>query len=705
MKKGKFFAKKAFFLLFSSLAILPIMKKLPLKTPLTRQILGTTKERIASLAEIGIHTVGDFLEYLPRTYEDFSKPTNLSELRADTKNLLLGTFTRVWKEKTGKTRMQLTKAFFKERESGGVFECVWFNNPTISTRLPLHKPVRITAKAKLSFGKISLQAPDFELEKKGIHLGRISPIYREHDKLKTAWFRQKMFELLDISEHFINTIPQEIAEKENLFSKQKAIEEIHFPTHSENLEKAQRTLAFEKLFILQISALLRKQKWEEEGRGKALSIPLDAERIKSFFETLPFTPTNSQKIAIFEILKDFEKTVPMLRLLEGDVGSGKTLTAVAPALAVLKEKAQVAFLAPTEILAQQHAAGIEKMLHAFDAEICVNLLTGSIKGKKREQILEDIRLGRTDVVIGTHALLEENVIFHQLGFVVIDEQHRFGVHQREKLIEKGAPHVLQMTATPIPRTLAIIAFGDQDLSVLTELPPGRKQIITKAISPENRRKVEYFIENEVEKGRQVFIICPLVEESEKLEVKSATEECIRLEKVFPNLKLALLHGRMKPKEKDEIMNDFKEKKYDILVSTAVVEVGVDVPNATIMCIEGAERFGLAQLHQFRGRVGRGEHQSYCFLFPTEKPTDRLQAMEKEYCGFRLAEIDLELRGSGQIYGLRQSGMPDMSIAGYNDPRIVVHARQHAEEFLEKNTLIEFPHLQKAVATHQKLSET
>lgn len=681
------------------------MKKLPLGTPLTRQILSTTKERIELLAEIGIETLGDFLHFYPRTYEDFSTPTNLAELRADAKNLLKGKFVRVWKEKTSQARIKLTKALFEEEQSGGQVECVWFNNPTIDARLPLLKPILVTAKAKLAYGKISLQSPDFELVGKGLHLGRISPIYREHGKLKATWIRQKLFDLLGISEPFLDILPQNIREKEELFLKNEAVQEIHFPSSAEALQKAQKTIAFEELFLLQLAALKRKEVWEEQGRGDALQIPLDAELIKSFFETLPFTPTNSQKIAIFEILKDFEKPVPMLRLLEGDVGSGKTLTALAPAIPVLKQKAQVAFLAPTEILAQQHAAGIEDMLHAFDSEINVDLLTGSIKGKKREQILEDLRLGRIDVIIGTHALLEENVIFHKLGFVVIDEQHRFGVKQRERLIEKGSPHVLQMTATPIPRTLAIIAFGDQDLSVLTELPPGRKTIHTKVVPPKGREQIERFIESEIEKGRQAFIICPLVEESEKIEVKAATEEFMRLEQVFPKLKIALLHGRMKPVEKEEIMQDFKEKKYDILVSTAVVEVGVDIPNATIMCIEGSERFGLAQLHQFRGRVGRGEHQSYCFLFPTENVTQRLKAMENEHCGFKLSEIDLQLRGPGQVYGVRQSGMPDMSMAGYNDPQIVVEARKYAEEFLEKNDIEEFPLLHNSLKKVQRDSET
>ena len=675
------------------------MKNLPLSTPLTRQLLSTTKERIELLKEMGIITLRDFLEYFPRTYEDFSAPTHLSELRADKKNILEGKFLRVWTERA--RTIHLVKAIFEEKQSGGQVECVWFNNPTIKTRIPLLQPVFVVAKAKLAYGSISLQSPEFELVEQRIHLGRIAPVYREHGKLKSAWFRQKMFELFDVAEPFPDILPEDIRKNKELLPRARAIEELHFPKNRTSLTAAQKTLAFEKLFLLQMQSLLRKKKWEEAGEGKALSIPLDPNLIKAFFDTLPFTPTNSQKIALFEILKDFEKTTPMLRLLEGDVGAGKTLVAVAASIPVVRHEMQVAFLAPTEILAQQHAKSIARDVHRFDRNITVELLTGSVTGKTRENILEKVRHGKVDIVVGTHALLEDNVVFKQLGFVVIDEQHRFGVRQRERLIEKGAPHVLQMTATPIPRTLAIVAFGDQDLSVLTELPPGRKQIITKVIAPENRRKAEYFIETEIQKGRQAFVICPLVEESEKLEVKSATEEFLRLENVFPSLKLALLHGRMKPAEKDAVMNDFKNKKYDILVSTAVVEVGVDVPNASIMIIEGAERFGLAQLHQFRGRVGRGEHQSYCFLFPTEKPTTRLRAMEREHCGFRLAEIDLELRGAGQIYGVRQSGMPDISIAGYSDPRIVLSARQAAEEFLEHHTLSEFPLLRKNVEKEQR----
>lgn len=680
------------------------MKRISLNTKLDRRLLHTTDDRIHLLAEIGIETVQDLLEFYPRTHEDFSVPTNLAELRADQKNLLSGTFTKVWKE-TVKQRMKLTKALFREQESEAEVECVWFNNPTIGERIPLYKPVLISAKAKLAYGKISLQAPDFEMADAGVHLGRISPVYREHGKLKSSWFRQKMYELIDQTEKFSDILPDEIRKKNDLWCKNKAVQQVHFPDDLDSLEKAKKTIAFEELFLLQISALLRKKKWEEKGREEVKSIPLNPELIKSFFSVLPFTPTNSQKIALLEILKDMEKEIPMLRLLEGDVGSGKTLVALAAGIPVIENGFQMAFLAPTEILANQHAQGIQKLLKPFNPSIRTELLTGGIKGKKRVEILENVRKGKVDILVGTHALLEESVIFKDLGLVVIDEQHRFGVGQRERLIQKGCPHVLQMTATPIPRTLAIVAFGDQDLSVLTELPPGRKPIHTKVVSPSSRSQVERFIESEVEKGRQGFVICPLVEESEKIEVKAATEEFIRLEKVFPKLKLGLLHGRMKSKEKEEIMRDFSEKKFDLLVSTAVVEVGVDVPNATMILIEGAERFGLAQLHQFRGRVGRGEHKSYCFLFPTENVTDRLRAMEKEDCGFKLAEIDLQMRGPGHIFGIRQSGMPDMKMADISDPRLVVLARQNAEEFLEKNSMDDFSQMQKKVENIERVSET
>lgn len=674
---------------------------IPLSQRLDRKLLRTTDERVKLLAEIGIETVSDLLEFFPRDYEDASRPTHISELRADQKNFLNGKFLRVWVE-TPRPKMRLTKALFEEEVSGAMIECVWFQNPTIQKRLPINVPVICAAKAKLAFGKITLQNPEFERAEKEVHLGRIRPIYREHDKITASWMREKIHDLLPKTEAFSDVLPENIRESEQLLAKNEAISELHFPTDSERLQVAQKTIAFEELFLIQTAALLRKKNWENSVKGDFPTIPLDAELQKTFFASLPFVPTNAQKIAIFEILKDFEKGVPMMRLLEGDVGAGKTLVAVAALLAVVRSGGQCAFLAPTEILAQQHFAGVAKLLEPFG--ISVELLTGGVTGKVREVVLENTKKGGVDILVGTHALFEDAVIFRNLRFVIIDEQHRFGVAQRQRLIEKGTPHILQMTATPIPRTLAIVAYGDTDLSVLTELPPGRKPIHTKVIAPSGRRQIELFFESEMEKGRQIFVICPLVEESEKVEVASATEEFIRLEKVFPQKKIGILHGKMRPREKDKIMMQFKNREFDILVSTAVVEVGVNVPNATIMAIEGAERFGLAQLHQFRGRVGRGEHQSYCFLFPTNNPTDRLRALEKTHCGFELAEIDLEMRGFGELYGSRQSGMPDLKMANFSDGRLVLRAREAAGEFLEEYKLLEnFPPILKKKLQKQENS--
>ncbi len=690
------------------------MKKIALSTSLSTSNLHTTRKYLDLLAEIGVMTGEDLLTYFPREYEDHTKVTEFADLRADQKNVLKGTFSMVRRQKT-RNRMVLVKALLTDEEGNGL-ECVWFNQPYLHTMIPVGKPMIVVGKAKLSYGKISLQSPTFEeVGEDTVHTGRIVPIYREHGKLTSLWFRKKIYPLLDTVQTVPNVLPEDVIESEKFLSKHEAVLEIHFPTSSDKLEQAKQTLAFEELFLLQLASLERKRIWKESASESHHPIKLNAELQKRFFAHLSFTPTDSQKISIFEILKDMEASTPMLRLLEGDVGSGKTVVAIAAALAAIQTGYQVALMAPTEILAQQHAESIAQMLKGFEItkegknsllnknsdqeqEIYTNLLTGSVKGKKREQILQDLRFGNIDLLVGTHALIEEKVVFQNLGLAIIDEQHRFGVKQREKLVKHGSPHLLQMTATPIPRTLAIVAFGDQDLSVLTEMPPGRKPVHTKVVPPSGRSQIERFIESEVQKKRQCFVICPLVSESEKIEVKAAEEEFIRLQKeVFPHLKLALIHGRMKSSEKDAIMVAFKNQEYDVLVSTSVIEVGIDIPNATIILIEGAERFGLSQLHQFRGRVGRGEAQSYCFLFPTNQPTERLRAMEKVIDGFKLAEIDLKLRGPGAIFGIRQSGLPDLKMANFSDGRLVVRARKEAENFLEeKGGFGAFPLLEKKV---------
>ncbi|MEI7511188.1 MAG: ATP-dependent DNA helicase RecG [Candidatus Peregrinibacteria bacterium] len=728
------------------------MESFSLSSPLLSALRTTEKYKFL-LKSAGVLSIGDFLLFFPRDYEDRSQITHFSQLRGDQKNVLIGTFASVKREYTVRG-FSLVKAIFIEESQNAKIECVWFNTKGLEHTIPIGKRAMVVGKAKLSFGKTTLQSPSFERYERDTIQKSIAPVYREVQGIPTEWIQKKMQELLELVEDnrisLPPLLPPHITEEYHLLSRKKAIIELHFPTSSEMLEKAKETMSFEELFLLQLSSLKKKASLQSFSSDTAAAIPFRPEFIKEFFSHLPFTPTNSQKIAIFEILKDLEKPVPMQRLLEGDVGSGKTLVALTAMLATVSAGYQCAIIAPTEILAIQHAEGITRLLEEvhkkgfeyqlgmkneelrmprhyeeqsnpenseqkgksnwqkegvalFPKEIPeVSLLTGSVTGNTRKSLLEDLRFGKIDILVGTHAILEDPVVFHHLGLAVVDEQHRFGVLQRKRLLLKGNPHFLQMTATPIPRTLALIAYGDQDLSVLTELPPGRKPIHTSVVPPSDRVTVERFVEIEIEKGRQAFVICPLIEESENLDVKAATEEFIRLEQhIFPHRRIALLHGKMRPAEKEQIMADFKDKKYDILVSTSVVEVGVDVPNATMMMIEGAERFGLSQLHQFRGRVGRGEHASYCFLFPTEKETVRLKAMEKTQNGFELAEMDMRLRGPGSVYGLRQSGLPDLKMASLTDGRKVVETRKAAEEFLQKFPLDDFPELQKELENREE----
>lgn len=692
-------------------------------TPL-ESILRTTKKHLTVLHERGIKTVEDMLLYFPREYENRSHITDLSEIRGDKKNVLLGNFISVRAEKS-KRGFELVKAMFLEEKSQQTLECVWFNQKYLSKTLPLHQRMMIVGKAKLAFGKISFQSPSYEVYD-GEVSGGLYPLYSEHMFLSGDWFFRKIHEdILPLIRsgkiNIPNIIPAHIRTEKQFLSRNEALQILHYPKDEQSLTVARNTLAFEELFVLQICSLKRKESLQNAGEGSIVPIPLEAEMMTDFFKTLPFTPTNAQKIALFEILKDYEKSVPMQRMLEGDVGSGKTLVAVCALIPLLREKKQGALIAPTEILASQLAFGVQKFLeqardHQFwekwggktqegvSYQPKVSFLTGSVTGKKREQILFDLRSGEIDILVGTHALLEDTVEFHDLGLVIVDEQHRFGVLQRERLIAKGNPHFLQMSATPIPRSLAIVAFGDQDLSVLSELPPGRKPIETKVISPEERTTVDRFTDDQIEKGRQVFVICPLVEESEHFdELKSATEEYLRLkEHIFPHRRVVLLHGKMKPKDKESIMNAFKNHEYDILVSTSVVEVGVDVPNATIMMIEGAERFGLSQLHQFRGRVGRGKDKSYAFLCPTKTSENaRLRAMEKTQNGFELAEIDMNLRGAGEVFGFRQSGLPDLHMANMMDGRLVRDAKESAEHFLSSSRIEEYQALERAVDERNK----
>lgn len=665
-------------------------------SPLTPALLHTTGDYIDALAGMGIRKVIDLLLYLPRGHEDLSQVRTLAECALGEKVSVRGTvgevkFTRL---RGGKS---LLKTTFTDT-AGDMAEVVWFNQPHIKRMLPDGSEVVLTGKLKEIGVRLQMQSPQFEIagSRQLVHAGRLVPIYPQHDRITSKWLREKLTIVRPAIKDIPETLDAATLEAEGLLSRAKAIEALHFPEDPAAVERARERIAFDEMLAVQKDALERRKAWRQAAQER-LKIPMDPELIKGFFASLHFVPTDDQKIAIYEILKDMEQDRPMSRLLEGDVGSGKTLVAVAVIANVIAHGGQVALMVPTEVLARQHVLSISKMLLAWHNAAAaaggsrglpnVQLLTGSMTAGEKDAVRQSLAAGTVDVVIGTHALIEDGVRFHNLLLVVVDEQHRFGVAQRARLKDKGSPHFLSMTATPIPRTLALTAYGDHDLSVLQTKPKNRKEIHTKVVSPNDRKTVELFIDQQIEDGRQVFVICPLIAESETeeiREVKNVQQEHARLAAAFPHRTIALLHGRMPAEEKETIMQAFKARQSDILVSTSVIEVGIDVPNASIIVIEGAERFGLSQLHQFRGRVGRGEHQSHCFLFtttPEQARSPRLKAMEQHHSGFHLAEIDLQLRGPGELFGTRQSGLPDMRFPQLFDPAFVLRVRRAAEKLV------------------------
>ncbi|MBM3231545.1 ATP-dependent DNA helicase RecG [Candidatus Peregrinibacteria bacterium] len=663
-----------------------------LTTPL-KEVLRTTKDHVDALSDMGMNVVEDLLLYLPRMHEDRSAFHTLTNAPADTKVTIRGTVESLKLVRTRRGKV-LVAAKFTDSD-GSIADVIWFNQPHIKRML--HDGQEVVLMGKLTEGPrgLTFQSPQFEVERSRdlVHAGRLVPVYPQHDVISTTWLREKMLLVKDAIQLLPETLPDDVLKEEELPSRRDAVLSMHFPDDPHKVELARKRFAFERMFMMQKDILQRKMEWQGE-RNDALRTPLDVELIKDLFLSLNFSPTGSQKVAIYEILKDMEKDVPMSRLLEGDVGSGKTLVATAVIANVIRHGGQCALMVPTEVLAKQHAQSIAKTLIAFSQfrlkqgrqmpMPSVALLTGSLPASDANTIRLKIANGTVDLIVGTHALIEDKVGFKSLRLVIVDEQHRFGVAQREKLKAKGAPHFLSMTATPIPRTLALTAYGHHDLSVLLEKPGNRVSIATKVVSPKDRKTVELFIDREISDGRQAFVICPLIGESaaEDMEsVRNVTMEEKRLREEFPSRRIAALHGKMTPQEKDRIMREFKEKKFDILVSTSVIEVGIDVPNATIIVIEGAERFGLSQLHQFRGRVGRSDFKSHCFLFTTgveSARSPRLRAMEKYDSGFHLAEIDLKLRGPGELFGFRQSGIPQRELEMFMDPELAVRARRAAE---------------------------
>lgn len=667
-------------------------------------VLRTKDSYIKKLNEMGIRTLADLLFYFPRAYRDEQEFTQINEMRTDEVNVICGKLKSIANVRTRAGKI-MTRAVVAD--ASGEIPVMWFNQPHVKQMFFKGSEIILTGKMKYEQGRSMLMSPKYEKPSSVlIHTGRIVPVYPESEEITSKWLREKIFAILGYTKHIEDYMPAWILERESLMGLGEAIYHVHFAKSEEHLTKARERLAFDELFFIQFDALLRKARWQASYEDSRLKVNTGVSQ--EFLSVLPFELTSAQTRVIEEIHHDLAQNHPMSRLVQGDVGAGKTVVAASTIFTLLKAGFQAALMAPTEILARQHYKGLMKLLNPF--QLNIQLLIGSMTGSERDDVLRQLATGTCDLVIGTHALIQEGVVFSNLGIAVIDEQHRFGVKQREVLQKHGRPHLLNLSATPIPRTMALTIYGDQDLSILDELPPGRQEIVTRLVPENKRQDAEFWVADQVAKGRQVFVICPLIEESEAIQVKSATEEYERLcNEVFPDFRLALLHGRMKGDEKDSVMRQFSAGDIDILVSTSVVEVGIDVPNASIMIIEGADRFGLAQLHQFRGRVGRGEHQSYCFLFTdsgSSEALQRLKFMVKYNSGFDLAEIDLKLRGPGEVYGVKQSGIPDLRMASFGDTELLARVRDVAQHLIEQDIdLANEPSLRQKLEHLTQIAET
>ncbi len=665
------------------------------------------------LERLGLKNVQDLLFYFPVRYQDFSQIVEISPKYINQIVTIEGKIIKTKLNRIFKKRMSVQEISV-EGKNGTTLKAVWFNQPFILETLKKGVGVRLSGKMELKGRILTIASPQWErASRETTNTGRLVPVYQETRGITSKWIRWQIQNIFKNISSIPQIVPDKIIEKFNLFSVSRAIKEIHFPKSQNALVVAQKTFAFQDMFLAQIRALQMESQWKSQ---KSIPLKSDEKLAKKITDKLPFRLTKAQEKSVQEIISDLSKEKPMNRLLNGDVGSGKTIVAAISAFTAVQEKHQVALMAPTEVLARQHFESFMEIFASFDLKIA--LLTNSYKlvnnsKFSRKNLLDKIRKGEVDIIVGTHALIQKDVWFKNLALVMIDEQHRFGVAQRaylqDQVIEtkdgskKTIPHLLTMTATPIPRTLALSYFGSLEISILDEMPKGRQEIETRIITPENQKEIYGFSKKEIEKGRQVFIIFPLVEESKALqEVKAAKEEFERLSKeIFSGYKLALLHGRLKSEEKEKVMRDFKNKKADVLVSTSVVEVGVDIPNATVMIIENAERFGLSQLHQFRGRVGRGKYKSYCFLFiPQEekKKNPRLRTLEKTNDGFQIAEKDLKLRGPGQFFGQIQSGLPDAVMQNLGNMKLIKLARSEAKNLLKKDPGFKnYPKIKKALA--------
>jgi ATP-dependent DNA helicase RecG len=663
-------------------------------------VKGVGKILAERLDALGIKTVQDMLYFFPRRYDDFSQVVNIADIAPGKVTIkavvesVVGRYVR--------RRMHVTEAILADDTAKT--RAVWFNQPYRAQQLLRGEEYFFSGNYDLQRSRYVLSNPATEQVKTfGVSTARIVPVYPETKGLKSQQIRKVLRELLPLINMLPETLPESLVAKEGLLPISVALRNIHFPETGELLEQAKQRIAFEELLELLTASMLNKQ---ENSKLVGLSVPFNQTAAKQFTEKLAFTLTDAQKVAAWEIFKDFEKPQPMNRLLQGDVGSGKTVVAAMAAFMAARAGYQTAFMAPTEILATQHAATLSNLLEPMG--VTVALLVGSLKTAAKGELKKRIASGEVVVAVGTHALIQKDNDFHNLGLVVVDEQHRFGVRQRGELLTKSAhmPHMLSMTATPIPRSLQLTVYGELDVSILNELPKGRLPILTKVVTPTARITAYQRIDEQIKAGHQAYVVCPIIADGVNSELKSVETEHERLNKsIFKHRRVGLLHGQLKSDEKEAVMQKFKRGELDIIICTTVVEVGVDVPNATCMLIEGADRFGLAQLHQLRGRVGRSEHQSYCYLVPStaQAVSRRLRELEQSNDGFYLADVDLQLRGPGEIYGRAQHGKLDLSFVNITDLVFTKRVRLAADWLVGAGWLDKLPMFKNRVDSYRRLT--
>jgi len=662
-----------------------------------KELACVGENRAKILARLGLRTTQDLLFYLPFRYDDFLQTKKIADLQDNEHANIRGEITLIQNKRSFKKRVYITEALVSDESD--TIKIIWFNQPFLTKNLKIGDNVSLSGKVSEQNGQIVMVSPQYEkISASGlIHTSGLIPNYHLTSDLSQKQLRSLIKQVLPLAQVATDWLPELIRKKLELIPLSSALKKIHFPQNWEDIRLARQRLMFTELFLRQLKSQGIKR---ELKMRTATKIIFQTEDTKKFVNSLPFKLSSSQKKSAWEILQDLEKSEPMSRLLEGDVGSGKTIVATIALLNAALNKKQGALMVPSEILAEQHYHSLRALFKKYNFKVL--LVTSGHKAK-----LSDIQVA--DIIIGTHALIQDRVKFRDLALVIVDEQHRFGVKQRGRLLNLPAdktPHFLSMTATPIPRSLALAIYGDLDISIINEMPAGRKPIITDLVLSSRREAAYNFVREQIKNGRQAFVVCPLVEESDKLGVKSATQEYERLSKeVFPEFSIGLIHGRLKTKEKEKIMADFLNNKIKILVSTSVIEVGIDVANASLMLIEGAERFGLATLHQFRGRVGRGNYQSYCLLFPTSDETtnpktiERLRALLKYNDGLSLAKVDLKLRGAGELYGLGQSGIPEIQIASLFDYDLIKKAQDEASALIKAD-----PELKQHPLLKEKLGE-